>query len=345
MDNFLPQKDELSRIIQEQSAKLYTLLSGLDIDSLQIPENCLYYLKASHMKRLFFSIQTSAHLLYRSIVKSGITLNQVTVMDYGAGVGTLYMLAKMIGCKKVIYNDHLEEWKQSAEAIANAISVHVDEYIVGDIEDTLQHLKAESIECDIIISRNVIEHIYKLDVFYNTIFAYTPKAIVYSSTTANYYNPAANVKHIMWHTKWEKEYRRQREEIIAKLLPAADKKQATTLAAQTKGLGAGDIELAVKDRLAGRPVQNPSIHRSNTCDPFTGVWAEHLLKFEEYKKVINTERYKVSFEPGFWDTHYSKPWKNLLGRALNPLIKLSGAAGIVAAPFIYVIAEPVNRSR
>ena len=168
---------------------------------------------------------------------------------------------------------------------------------------------------------------------------------MYSSTTANFYNPAANIKHILWHNKWEKEYRKQRAEIIRKMMPTFEKAKVDTLANATKGLGGDDIAKAVRDYQDGKPVQNPSRHRSNTCDPYTGVWAEHLLKFDEYRKVIGTDHYKVSFEPGFWDTHYSKAWKNILGWSLNPLIKLSGSAGIVAAPFIYVIAEPVNNSR
>jgi 2-polyprenyl-3-methyl-5-hydroxy-6-metoxy-1,4-benzoquinol methylase len=345
MDNFLPQKDELSRTIQEQSANLYQLLEKLDINQLQIPENCLYYLKASHMKRLFFSIETSAHLLYRSVMMKGKSVSDTVIMDYGAGVGTLYMLAKMIGCKKVIYNDHLEEWKQSAAAIASAINVHVDEYIVGDIDDTLQAIGHRGLKCDIIISRNVIEHIYRLEKFYGAIAEQQSGALVYSSTTANYYNPGAHIKHVIWHRKWEKEYRAQRMKMIKAQMPGAGQETIDKLAIATRGLAGRDIEEAVKNYISGMVLPHPSVHRSNTCDPFTGVWAEHLLKFGEYRKLIGTDNYRISFAAGFWDTHYSRKWKNMLGWVLNPLIRFTGRAGILVAPFIYVIAEPAKTAR
>ncbi|HTE28298.1 methyltransferase domain-containing protein, partial [Flavitalea sp.] len=202
MDIFLPQKDALSRTIQDQAADLLKRLTELPVETLGMPQHCLDYFRSSHFKRLFFSIETSAHLLYRSITLKGKPVGETVIMDYGAGVGTLYMLARMIGCKTVIYNDHLEDWKTSALLIAKAIGVNIDEYIVGDIQDTLEILDKKNIQCDIITSRNVIEHIYKLDTFFNTVYSYQPGALIYSSTTANYHNPASHIKHILWHRKW-----------------------------------------------------------------------------------------------------------------------------------------------
>jgi hypothetical protein len=41
---------------------------------------------------LFFSTETSAHILYRSIMMTGKRIEDITLMDYGAGVGTLFLL-------------------------------------------------------------------------------------------------------------------------------------------------------------------------------------------------------------------------------------------------------------
>jgi 2-polyprenyl-3-methyl-5-hydroxy-6-metoxy-1,4-benzoquinol methylase len=141
-------------------------------------------------------------------------------MDYGAGVGTLYTLAKMIGCKKVIYNDLLEDWKNSARLIAEAIGIQMDEYIVGDIDDTLKVLNQKNIQCDIITSRNVIEHIYKLDTFYHAIASAQPTSWIYSSTTANYYNPATLIQHRRLHLRLEKIYLPEREKMILQKAPS-----------------------------------------------------------------------------------------------------------------------------
>ncbi|MEP7258325.1 MAG: hypothetical protein ABI687_08055 [Flavitalea sp.] len=320
MDNFLPHQDPLSQHIQEKSADLYGRLMQLSTGSLGMPEHCLAYYQSSHSKRLFFSIETSARLLYRCIMLSRKITEELVVMDYGAGVGTLYLLAKMIGCKKVLYNDHLDDWRISAQLIAEAIGVNIDEYIVGDITDCLNRLKQENIACDIITSRNVVEHIYKLNHFFTSVHELQPGAIVYSSTTANYLNPASRIKHYLWHKKWEKVYRQNRVIIIKREAPGISEDKINLLAGATRGLAADDLSEAISSFLLSGKMPDTSVYRSNTCDPSNGVWAEHMLKPSEYREQINEKNFTVSFEPGFWDTHYSKNYKNAAGKYFNKII-------------------------
>jgi 2-polyprenyl-3-methyl-5-hydroxy-6-metoxy-1,4-benzoquinol methylase len=340
MDIFLPQKDALSRTIQEQAADLMKRLTELPVEKLGMPPHCLDYFKSSHFKRLFFSIETSAHLLYRSITLKGKPVAETVIMDYGAGVGTLYMLAKMIGCKTVVYNDHLEDWKTSALLIAKAIGINIDEYIVGDIKDTLETLAQKNIQCDIITSRNVIEHIYKLDVFFSTVYTYQPEAVIYSSTTANFHNPASRIKHILWHRKWEKYFLPQRQTLIREKIREISEPDLIRLAKATRGLALQDFEDAVESFRDQGTTPDPSVHRTNTVETSSGVWFEHLLPFDSYRKLISSAQYQLLFEPGFWDTHNTNSVKNLLGTVLNPMVRATGKAGIRLAPFIYVIAVP-----
>lgn len=340
MDKFLPHSDELGELIQQHASGLYQQLVNLDATQLGLPDHCLYYYNASHSRRLFFSIETSAHLLYRSIKITGRSPQDLVIMDYGAGVGTLYLLAKLIGFKKVIYNDHLDDWRLSAQLIAEAIGITIDEYIVGDIDDCLNKLDKINVQCDIITSRNVVEHIYKLDVFYKAIHERQPRAIIFSSTTANKNNPASVLKHRLWHRKWEKVYRGKREVIIDRQSPGLlpDKKHA--LAYATQGLAMSDLHEAIEKYRMNHSLPDHHIHGSNTCDPDNGVWAEHLLSSEEYRKLINEKYFTVSFAPGFWDTHYSKSYMNIIGRMMNRIIAGGGSMAMKTAPFIYVIAVP-----
>ncbi|MHA4844302.1 methyltransferase domain-containing protein [Flavitalea antarctica] len=340
MDTFLPQRDNLSRTIQEQAAVLLERLTVLPVEKLGMPYHCLEYFKSSHFKRLYFSIETSAHLLYRSITLKGKPVHETVIMDYGAGVGTLYMLAKMIGCKTVIYNDHLEDWKKSAMLIANAIGVNIDEYIVGDVQNTLENLATKNIQCDIITSRNVIEHIYKLDTFFSTVYSYQPGALIYSSTTANYHNPASHIKHILWHRKWEKYFLPQRKALIREKIKSISERDLLRLAKATRGLALQDFDNAVKAYQDNGTLPDPSIHHTNTVETGSGVWFEHLLPFDTYRKLVSSAQYDLFFEPGFWDTHNTSKAKNLLGKVLNPVVRASGKSGIKLAPFIYVIAVP-----
>jgi hypothetical protein len=90
---------------------------------------------------------------------------------------------------------------------------------------------------------------------------------------------------------------------------------------------------------------DPNEHYTNTCTPDNGIWVEHLLTFKEYRNLIGAASYSITFLPGFWDTHYKKRWKNTFARLFNAIISVVGNAGFFFAPFIYVIAEPVNTKR
>lgn len=340
MDKFLSIEDEPGKLIQASAAELFVRLNQLDVENLGMPAHCLAYFKTSHSKRLFFSIETSAHLLYRAITMVNKMPSELVIMDYGAGVGTLYLLAKMIGCKQVVYNDHLEDWKKSAELIANAVGVTIDHYIVGDIDDCLDKLKGMHIQCDIITSRNVIEHIYKLDVFYSSVHELQPQALVFSSTTANKNNPASVLKHVLWHRKWEKVFRGKRWVTIERQSPGMSENRMRVLAKATRGLANEELKNAIDDYRKSGKLPNPRVFGTNTCDPSNGVWAEHLLTMDDYRQLINEKLYTVSFAAGFWDTHYSRNYKNIAGRLFNKIILKDGKTALRLAPFIYVIARP-----
>jgi len=339
MDKFLPFDDDLGRLIDAAATDLYNRLIKVDANNLGMPEHCLAYFSSSHSKRLFFSTETSAHILYRSIHLTGKAPSENTLMDYGAGVGTLFLLAKMIGCKKVIYSDHLDDWRMSAELIANAIDVKIDHYVVGDIDDCLEQLDQLSIQCDIITSRNVVEHIYKLDNFYSSIYKKQRNAIIFSSTTANKKNPGAAIKHMLWHRNWEKIYLGKRLVTIERQSPGMAQFRKHKLAKATRGLATDDLKNAIENFRKTGSLPNPSVFGSNTCDPSNGVWAENLLALKTYRHLIDESRYAVSFAPGFWDTHYKHDYVNKAARLLKRIISRGGTLAMMLAPFIYIISK------
>ena len=342
MERFLPYEDDLANLINSAAEELYNRIKKIDAGKLGMPEHCLAYFNSSHSKRLFFSTETSAHILYRSIRLTGKKPGELIIMDYGAGVGTLFLLAKMIGCKQVIYSDHLEDWRQSAELIATAINVHINHYIVGDIGDCLDRLAKFNLQCDVITSRNVIEHIYRLSDFYSAIYKQQPKAIVFSSTTANKKNPAAAIKHMLWHRKWEKVFRGKRLVTIERQSPGMSIQRKQKLAIATRGMAADDLKNAIDEFRKSGKIPDPSRFGSNTCDPSNGVWAENLISLATYRSVIDEKKYTVSFAAGFWDTHYSRNYINAVAKMLNSLISKGGPLAMILAPFIYVIARPKN---
>lgn len=344
MGIYIDKNDALGQLIETQAARLHQKLLQLDVESLDMPYYCKEYFKGSHFRRLTFSIQTSAHLLYRSITLTGKAPEALTVMDYGAGVGTLYTLAKMIGCGKVIYNDHLSDWQHSAREIADAIGVEVDHYIVGDIGPTLEQLNREHISCNLILSRNVIEHIYQLDRFYELVARLQPEAILYQSTTANAANPGARIQHWLLHRHWEKVFLPKRVKMIERAFPSFHPEETEKLAKLTRGLSWEDIQPIAETYSRTKQFPQPVSCGSNTCDPDNGVWAEHMLSFQEHRRLMRSGGYTAQFIPGFWDTHYSSPLKNALGKTLNLLIRLNQGFGLVLGSFVYIIALPASKA-
>ena len=71
-----------------------------------------------------------------------------------------------------------------------------------------------------------------------------------------------------------------------------------------------------------------------------GVWAENIIPFSIHKTMVEVSGRKCIVEPGFWDTHYSKTWKNKMGNIFNSIISSNKNIGFLLAPFIYIIALP-----
>ncbi len=128
------------------------------------------------------------------------------------------------------------------------------------------------------------------------------------------------IKHILWHRKWEKVFLGKRIVAIERQAPGLTHSKKQRFAKATRGLAADELYNAIEEFRKNGALPDPRVYGSNTCDPSNGVWAEHLLSENEYRKYINEKHFNVSFEPGFWDTHYRKPFLNTIGRNLNKII-------------------------
>ncbi len=337
---FLKGDDALAILINKKANGLFLLLQNFEAGSLNIEAGLKDYFINHHLgKRLFFSIQNSAHIIYQSVKKTGKAIEEINIVDYGAGLGTLYMLAGMLNFKRVVYNDYMPEWKSTAASICQALDIKIDAYITGDIDAVLNYGRTENFSFDIIASRNVIEHIYSLPFFYEEVYRHNPQAVIFSTTSANYHNPAMWLKHYLLHKKIEKEqYLPVRKKELQKLWPAILPKQLNELTSITRGKAKEDFITAIKNYQNNNPQVLVPYLRTNTCLPDSGYWCEHLLAKEEYKQIITAAGYKMDFTAGYWDTHYKSLSMNLLAKCLNQLIILIGKKGYLLSPFVNVVA-------
>ncbi len=347
MIEFIKSKDALSTLINESCNELYAKINSLDVEQLPLEPFYKWYFNKCHKNRPIFSLKTSAKLLYDGLVATQKPLQEVVVMDYGAGLGTLYILAKMIGVKKIIYNDLLPEFASPAIAIDKIFGIIMDEYIIGDTISTCEQLQQKNIVCDLIVSRNVLEHIYDLGTYFKTIYQYQPSAILYNSTTANWRNPAAHIQHVLIHGRSREVILNKKLEIANKLIDASPKQksisniQKKALAERLLQYGGAEFTAAIENFIATNEMPIAKNDYTNVCDE-TGNWAEHLVPYSGYRKYAS--QYNITFRPGFWDTNYSSSLKTILGKTLNFFTQLLGDNGVLLSSFVYVIARPKTKT-
>ena len=56
----------------------------------------------------------------------------------------------MIGFKRMVYNDYLPDWKNTAVSISKALQIRVDGFVTGDIDAVTKFASAENFLFDII---------------------------------------------------------------------------------------------------------------------------------------------------------------------------------------------------
>jgi len=338
---FLAATDELGVFINQKASGLYTSLRATAAARTGAGDTYTEYFARHHLgPRLFFSIQNSAHILYQAVRRCGKPLTEINAIDYGAGLGTLFLLGGLLGFRRFDYNDHLPEWQDTARQVSERIGSQVIDYVTGDVEAVSAFAESHGFTYDLVLSRNVLEHIYSLPHFYKTLYRHNPKAVVYGSTTANYHNPLMRIYHYRIHAKAERShYFRQRRQEISRSSTGLSSEAISRLARQTRGLAGADFSQAVEVLKAGRPLPHDPTLRSNTCDCINGVWCEHLLKRNEYEKIITEAGYRMDYSAGFWDTHYPNVLMNFGARLLNRCIgRLGPRKAVVLSPFINIEA-------
>ena len=342
---FFKGDDSLALLINKKANELFITLRYFNAASLDIDNYFKDYFINHHLgKRLFFSIQNSAHIIYQAVQKTGKKMEEISIVDYGAGLGTLYMLAGMLSFKKVVYNDYLPDWQSTASSICKALHIDLDGYITGDIDAVLNYAVTQGFVFNIIASRNVIEHIYSQPFFYEEIYRHNPAAVIFSTTSANFQNPAMRFKHYLLHKKIEKEqYLPYRKKELQKEWPAINTEQLIQLAILTRGKAKQDFLAAITDYKNGRPVAPVLFLRSNTCLPDSGYWCEHLLSKDDYATIMKKAGFTLDYTAGYWDTHYPSGLMNLLAKLLNKLIVLFGNKGYFFSPFVNVVAFNNNK--
>lgn len=340
--------------ITSAKKRLYDKLIHIDPKSLGISEYNQRYLRTK-IRYAEATLDLYGKLIFLALGNLSIPPEQFTLVDYGGGSGLIALLALESGIGTVIYNDIYEVSCNDVKKLSREFGLPLEHVFPGDVEELVEELKRSSVRVDAIISNDVLEHIYDIDSHFRTLVSLAdhPFRVVYATgaNIRNYrYVREARKKQIeveyqsrepSWGHKERdtlQAYLDVRKNLISKYAPELDADQVDLLAQSTRGLMKSDIEKCVDEfREKGTISYHPN-HPTNTCDPHTGNWCEHLMEFDWLEQVVTDAGFSASIFPGSY--FVSGPiHKRIAKRILNSLFRIFGQGSMFLAPYFILLAE------
>ena len=110
------------------------------------------------------------------------------------------------------------------------------------------------------------------------------------------------------------------------------------LARRTRGLRQLDIIERVEHYVRSGELPKELAHPTNTCDPFTGNWDEHLM--DPFELLVRLARHGFTGKvlPGYYP-RYGRWSKHAFTGALNVLIAQTGTWSLRLAPHYILYAR------
>ena len=334
--------------LNNAASRLHKKVAALDIFSLPISDYNKHYF-SHYQNDILRVLQRSSYLLFLSTSIYQKPLSDLVFVDYSGGTGFLALLAKQLGIGTVIYNDIYDVSCHDARVIADSLQLVADSYVCGDVDELLDFLLKERIHCDVVMSYDVLEHIYNVESFLKKLITSPsgPSTILMASA-ANSRNPLIRKNLAKMHCRYEYKERPKelghkgrdtlrafytvRKEMVENYAAELSKKEVEVLAKNTRGKVRGDILACVDEYKEGQSLPAKPSHPTNTCDPYTGNWQEQLLEFDWLKEVLKIHGVTARILPGYYGIN-SHPIKNLLGLGLNLFISNYPELGLGVAPF------------
>jgi len=324
------------------AARVYEKLTSAGVYGPRMDE---YYRKRFyelHLNGLASKLRNCAYHVIWAVAGSQRPLNEVSLIDHGGGLGLIGLLAKELGVGRVIYNDIDPKFLEAAQGIARTANAEADQYIVGDADDLVETLGDNDI--DALVSYDVLEHIYDIDDFFAKLCSAPccPK-VLFMSSGANMFNPRYVRQVIRIQRGRELLNCCTRIAIIRDCAPTLREEQIVLLCKKTRMLVRNEIECMVERYLENNKVGLPQKtganaydpFRTNTVDPETGWWAEHLLNPFYLSSQLRKYGFTAKIKPGFYGGR---------GAFLNPVIRFAGGAMALPIAAFYTVSAIRNGS-
>lgn len=276
--------------------------------------------------------------------------NEISIIDIGAGNGLLALFAKFVGFKEVYINDINERFVDASRQLSIQLQIGIDGFICGGIKEVQLYFKSEV--PDAVIGTDVIEHIYNLNDFFETIQLMNPEMVSVFTTASNPKN-YFKVQHLrklqrkdeleggnpedneLFGEKPLASFFSMRKEIINLHFNDIAAEDLNLLVQRTRGMIEADILKVINQfRLDGTL---PPLHANdtNTCHPFSGSWTERILQISDYQSIYQASGFRVKIYNGYYDEH-KKGLKKLINKILNVGVRI---LGIRIAPYIIFVGS------
>lgn len=347
--------DELNGQLAAARARLQPKLAAVDLAGIGLSAYNQRYLRHK-LAVLESELRQVSDLLRLCVSGTSVPLRDVTILDYGGGSGVISLLAKELGIGTVIYNDIYDVSCADVGLLADAINLQLDHIVCGDIDDVLTHLRAGRLELNAVVSYDVLEHIYDIPAFFREL-ATAPRAasdfrLVMASganiKNRHYVRYATNVQLTDELRGTEPEWGHKdrdavrpfleiRRELIRASAPQLDSAQVDKLARATRGLRQDEIDRAVAEYVETGSISYRLDHPTNTCDPYTGNWSEHLMDPDWLEKVLHDAGFAARVRPGLY-APVGNGLRPTVKRVLNVAIRLTGRRALALAPYYVVYA-------
>ncbi len=353
---------QMSQTIADAAAHVLQRMSEIDFAEIGLSEYNQRYLSEKLKKPEYESCIVS-NILGTILSSSPSERSQSTLVDYGAGSGLICLVAKAAGVGTVVYSDIYEPSCNDARRLGDALGFEADHYVNGDISTVVTTLNDLGLEADVLVSHDCIEHIYDMGDFLHQITNLPSRKLhIWLSSAANPLRPKSRRVLTEVAIKAESENRDAkwghkkgdaltsfldiRRSIVKDERPDLSDQQIELLAQRSRGLREDDIRQVVR-RFADDGIEpHEPDHPTNTCDPWTGNWAERLMNPFDLAKQARQIGLPLNVLAGFWSPDVSNKIKNAARSAANVAISQLGGFGLRLAPYYVLtgtyIAAPPN---
>jgi 2-polyprenyl-3-methyl-5-hydroxy-6-metoxy-1,4-benzoquinol methylase len=333
---------------------LFDDLQAIEPLDLNISEYNQRYLQ-DKLANLRTELEIDADIVGNVLCESKKHLSEVVFIEYGGGTGFLSLLSKRLGVGTVIYNDIYDVSCRDAREIASVLGCQADYYVQGDIDDLVVFCNSHEIKADGMGSFDVIEHIYDIDDFCRKLhlLSHDGTAMVHA-TGANVFSypyvKKVSKKQIEIETEDRKEswgrkkgdclfaYSKERDKIIRQYCPTLTENEIKLMVTNTRGLKQDDILRCLNRYMLYGELPKLIEHHTNTCDPYTGNWVEHLFNPYHLQETLSSNGFNAKVLPRYWGNR-NNFLKNTIASILNYVIRISNNhIGLHICPYfsIYV---------